>query len=161
MSLFLAARLLHLGAMSVWMGAGLLAPSDVGSVLRKRTLHASDLDALLGRLRRTARTMNAAAYLTLLSGLLLIVLIALGPGVTTIRPKIWLGLVLTLAAIGVGRFLIRPAVVSIAGIRAELVAHGALDPGRTPELERAVRRFALGVHGESALRLIVLILMIS
>lgn len=150
MSLYFLVRLLHIGAMSVWMGAGLLAPADVKYALNERPLA---VDPLLMRLRRTASIMNASAYLTVASGLALILLIALGPGIVAVRMKIWIGLALTLLAIALGRFLIRPAVMEIAQRRGE----EALDEEAAAEL---ARRFAIGVHGESALRVIILILMV-
>lgn len=150
MSLYFLVRLLHIGAMSVWMGAGLLAPADVKHALNARPLA---IDPLLMRLRRTASIMNASAYLTVASGLALILLIALGPGIVAVRMKIWIGLALTLLAIALGRFLIRPAVMEIAQRRGE----DALDEEAAAEL---ARRFAIGVHGESVLRVIILILMV-
>jgi len=158
MSLYVLARLFHLGAMSVWMGAGLLAPRDVKAVLLQKPLASVDIDRLAERLRRTARLMNASAYLTVGTGALLIALIALrGPGLLAIRPQIWAGLVLTLFAIGLGRYLIRPALVGIGELRQRLLDGEEISERDAAEL---AKRFAIGVHGESVVRVIVLILMV-
>ncbi len=148
LSLYATVRLLHLASMAVWLGAGLLAPHDVReSVLRG----VAAVDALLPRLRRTARVMNASAYATVASG---VGLIALGRGWAT-PARIWCGLGLTLLAIGLGRVLIRPAVAAIVEARATLPA--------LPAHARAqlARRFTLAVRAEDGVRLLVLALMLA
>jgi hypothetical protein len=148
LSLYGTVRLLHLASMAVWLGAGLLAPDDVReSVLRG----AAGIDALMPRLRRTARVMNASAYGTVASGL---GLITLGRGWAT-PARIWCGLGLTLVAIGIGRVLIRPAVGALVGARATLDA--------LPAHARAqlARRFALAVRAEDAVRAMVLVVMLA
>lgn len=148
LSLYATVRLLHLASMAVWLGAGLLAPHDVHeSVLRG----AAGVDALLPRLRRTARVMNASAYATVASG---VGLIALGRGWAT-PARIWCGLALTLLAIAIGRALIRPAVGAIVAKRDGL---DALPPDTREQL---ARRFTLAVRAEDGVRLLVLALMLA
>jgi hypothetical protein len=148
LSLFATVRLLHLASMAVWLGAGLLAPHDVRESVARG---AAGVDALLPRLRRTARVMNASAYATVASG---IGLIALGRGWAT-PPRIWCGLGLTLLAIGIGRALIRPAVGAIVGARA------ALDAMPAPERAQLAQRFTRAVRAEDGVRAAVLLLMLA
>lgn len=147
LSLYAAIRLLHLVSMAVWLGAGLLAPSDVRESLERG---ASGVDAMLPRLRRTARVMNGSAYATVVSG---VGLVALGPGWAT-PLRIWCGLGFTLLAIAIGRALIRPAVGAIVAARPTLEA--------LPDSARArlARRFTLAVRAEDAVRVLVLLLMV-
>lgn len=148
LSPYATVRLLHLASMAVWLGAGLLAPQDVRESLERGP---TGVDALMPRLRRTARVMNASAYATVASGL---GLIALGRGWATPAP-IWCGLGLTLLAILIGRVLIRPAVGAIVGARDTLEA--------LPAHARAqlARRFTLAVRAEDAVRCVVLAVMLA
>lgn len=148
LSLYATVRLLHLASMAVWLGAGLLAPHDVRESVARGV---AGLDALLPRLRRTARVMNASAYATVGSG---VGLIALGRGWAT-PWRIWCGLGLTLLAIAIGRALIRPAVGAIVAARGDLDA--------LPAQARATlaRRFTLAVRAEDGVRLLVLTLMLA
>lgn len=146
MTLYALARLLHLVSMSVWMGAGLLAPADVASSL---TGEPEKTRALLARLRRTAQLMNFSAYATVLTGF---ALIFLGPGLTYTPLRIWWGLGLTILAIALGKLVIRPAISGM--------VEGLTEPLPAEKARHLSRLFALGVHGESAIRLIVLVLML-
>lgn len=147
LSLYSTVRLLHLASMAVWMAAGLLAPGDVRESVERG---ASGVDAMLPRLRRTARLMNGSAYATVATG---VGLMALGRGWDT-PPRIWWGLGLTLLAVGIGRALIRPAVGAIVAARPTLEAL----PGSARA--RLARRFTLAVRAEDAVRVLVLVLMV-
>ncbi len=133
--------------MAVWLGAGLLAPSDVRDSLERG---ASAVDALLPRLRRTARVMNVSAYATVVTG---VGLMTLGRGWAT-PPRIWCGLGFTLLAIAIGRVLIRPAVGAI------VAARPTLETLPYSARARLAQRFALSVRAEDAVRVLVLVLML-
>lgn len=147
LSLYATVRLLHLASMAVWLGAGWLAPSDVRESLERG---ASGVEAMLPRLRRTARVMNLSAYATVATG---VGLIALGRGWAT-PPRIWCGLGFTLLAIAIGRVLIRPAVGAI------VAARPTLDTLSGSDRARLAQRFMLAVRAEDAVRVLVLLLMV-
>ena len=146
MTLYGVVRLSHLLAMAVWLSAGLLAPRDVSESLERG---AASCVPLMGRLRRTARVMNLAAWGTVASGLGLVLL---GRGWAT-PASVWWGLALTLLAILVGRVAIRPSVQAIVAVQP------LLDGLSAPERRRIAHRFTLGVRAEDLLRLAVLVLM--
>lgn len=135
-----------------------MAPLDVKRTLNQPTL--TDIDQLMMRLRSTAKLMNLSAYATLASGLVIMLMLPVVPW------QIWLGLVLTLATIGIGHAIIRPAIGNIVAIRQDNNLNSNLnndlnsDLNNDANLAKASQKFALGVHSESVLRVIILGLMI-
>ncbi len=146
MTLLFVFKIVHVAAASVWIGGGLTAPRDIRRTLALGPPHTAQL---LPRLRTIAQLMNLAALLTLVSGLALVFDVG---GFARVPHRIHAGLALTLAAIVVGRFFIRPALVALG--RA-LQAQGGAD-----EIARLERRFRAFNGVEHALRSVVLVLMI-
>jgi hypothetical protein len=146
MTLLFLLKIIHIAAASVWIGGGLSATPDIRRTLPLGPTHAGEL---MARLRATASLMNRSALVTVVSGI--VVVFAVG-GFARVPHRIHLGLLLTMLAIVVGRWLIRPVIVEIAR-----ASKGA--PSGT-EIDRIVARFRVAVGLEHALRLAVLILMV-
>lgn len=146
MELYYLLKVFHVIVASVWIGAGLLAPRDVQQSLLAGPTH---VPGLMGRLRTTARTMNASALLTVVTG---VGLVLAGGGFQAMPLRIHLGLALTLAAYVVGRWAIRPRIVEIASCAQRELS--------TDEARSLARSFARAVNIEHGLRLAVLVLMV-
>lgn len=146
METYYSLKVLHVLVASIWVGAGLLAPRDVGEALRAGPAHVS---ALMHRLRATAKVMNSSAMLTVVTGLAL-VLAGGGFGVMPMRINVGLGL--TVLAYAVGRWLVRPSILEIARRGISSIAE--------PDARRMTVNFTRAVNTEHVLRLAVLVLMV-
>ena len=91
-------RTVHLLAMATWFGATLFAPGDLRRTLEKTN---TDLELLVERLQRTHRVGAVAGWITLLSGVGLI--LSLG-GFGAVPIAIHVSLLLGLITMGVGIF---------------------------------------------------------
>jgi hypothetical protein len=147
MTLFLALKIVHIAAASVWMGGGLNAPRDIRRTLPLGPPHVGEL---MPRLQAIAQLMNLSALLTLVSGIAIVLVIG---GFARVPHRIHLGLGLTLLAFVAGRYLIRPVLGEIAR------AIGAA-PVTPEKVAQIMVRFRLVTGVEHALRLAVLVLMV-
>ncbi len=146
MELYYSLKVLHVAVASVWIGAGLLGPQDVRDSLLAGS---SQVPALLGRLKKIARVMNTSALLTVVTGF---ALIFAGGGFAGTPMRINIGIGLTFLAYAAGRWMIRPAIMAIAGsAKRELSKQEASAMADT---------FARAVNTEHVLRFAVLVLMI-
>jgi uncharacterized membrane protein len=139
-------KIVHIAAASVWIGGGLSAAPDIRRTLSLGEPHSAEL---MPRLRGVAKLMNLSALLTLVSGLAIV--FAVG-GFARVPHRIHAGLALTLLAIIVGRWMIRPVIGDI--------AQATRTPVAREQLDRIVTRFRVAVGVEHALRLAVLVLMV-
>jgi putative copper export protein len=146
MTLLFLLKIVHIAAASVWIGGGLSAAPDIRRTLSLGQPHAGEL---MPRLRGVANLMNFSALITLVSGL--VIVFAIG-GFARVPHRIHAGLALTLLAIVVGRWMIRPVIGDI--------ARATRGPVAGAELDRIVGRFRRAVGVEHALRLAVLVLMV-
>jgi uncharacterized membrane protein len=145
MTLLLTLKILHIAAASVWMGGSLAAPGDIRHTLLQGPPHST---TLMTRLRRISRIMNQSALLTFASGAAMMAVV----GFAATPHRIWLSVLLTLAAVAAGRWLIRPVLREI--------AQAISAPVAPAPLQRIMLRFHLVNGVEHALRLAVLVLMV-
>lgn len=144
-TLFLTLKVFHLAAVAVWLGGGLAAPRDIRRTLELGQPHTAEL---MPRLRTISKIMNTSALFTVLTGLALV--FAVG-GFGQVPHRIHLGLALTLLAVVVGRWMIRPVLGEIAQATRRTVS--------SEETRRILAKF-WAVNGvEHALRVAVLVLM--
>ncbi len=146
MTLLFLLKIIHVAAASVWIGGGLSAAPDIRRTLPLGPPHAGEL---MARLRATASLMNRSALVTVLSGVVLVLVVG---GFARVPHRIHVGLLLTMLAIVVGRWMIRPVIGEIARVSKGAVA--------AVEIDRIVGRFRVAVGVEHVLRLAVLILMV-
>jgi putative copper export protein len=142
MSGFLALKLIHVLAMAIWIGGGIGYPRDVAE-----SLGVEARPALVRRLQRASRVFIPAGFVTLLSG---IALMLLAGGFSQMPLRIRLALPLTIAIFPVGGLVVNPVIVRLKNA-------GELAAG---EQRRLARRFRLGITIEQIAKLIVLSLMV-
>lgn len=139
------ARLLHLLAVSLWIGGALLSILDAR---RSLALGKPHVEALVGRLRLAGAVLSSAGFVTLATGFWLIVLKG---GFKAVSPVVHAGLGLTLLVFALGPFT--------------LAAVGRLGEAAAAENPSGVARFGSRfvrlASLEEALRLVVLILMVA
>lgn len=101
-ALIVGMKVIHVATAAAWFGHKLLVPTDL-----RRSLGAGIDEArrLVPRLERAEAFGIATGLGTLVTGLSLVFV----EGASTIRPLVWVGLGLVLAAIATGAIIARPA----------------------------------------------------
>ncbi len=138
-------RILHLFSMAVWVGSPLNAPGDIRRTLALGYPHA---EALIPRIRQSARITMAAGLVTIATGLA--VVFALG-GFKAVPARIHIGMGLSLLTLLWGALVVDPAWRRIAKTiqaRGDLAGAAVLS-----------RRFTVRMGVEHLLRLSVIVLM--
>jgi|SoiMethySBSTD1v2_1073268.scaffolds.fasta_scaffold141965_3 putative copper export protein len=98
MSQLVIAKLLHLVAISIWIGGGLHAILDARYSLRREKPH---LEAFVERMRAAGRTLLAAGLVAFATGLWLV---AIKGGFKALPPRIHAGMGVTILIFAVGPF---------------------------------------------------------
>jgi hypothetical protein len=145
MTTFAIAKLLHLLAMSMWIGGGLLAVLDA-----RRSLHGdrAQLEAFLERMRVAGRMLIHSGIVTLATGLWLIFLKG---GFKAVSPRIHAGLAISIAIFAIGPFTL----AKLSRLREAVAA------GDAAAIAAMGRRFLSLAWVEEVFRVAVLVLMVS
>jgi hypothetical protein len=143
---YLGCKLIHIFAITLWVGGPHLALVGVRGELQRGGLEAR---AALERLQKMTRLFIAAGLTTLASGG---AMIALAGGFSHVANRFLVGGALSLLLFVIGGAVVRPTLLG-------LEAHFAKD-GPPPEAAPLVRRFLLAARTEDTLRLVILSLMV-
>lgn len=135
-TLFAIIRLVHFVGMALWLGGGLIAPIGAGPD-----------QATMDRFKRASPWIIGGAVLTVLSGMGLI--LAAG-GLEKLPWRIWAGAAISIAIFLIGAVATKPAMNRV---EEELRERGG-------EPAKFFPRMMTLLHVESALRLLVLLLMV-
>jgi len=143
---YLIVRLIHIVFMATWIGSLLFLSGDIRRTLAEPSAH---LPLLRARMNRATRIAGASGLMTLVTGVALILLLG---GFGAVPPAIHLGLLTSLAMLGVGGGLI--------GRNARTIEAG-LEKGESPaSLLPAAEKLALGARIFHSLWLATLALMV-
>ena len=144
---FALLRLLHIAAMTVWLGGGLSLPPG-RDVQRSLAQGAVGGAPLIARLMTITRMVIPAAVVTVLSGL---ALIWMRGGFAAVPPRIHAGLALSLSIFAVGGLRSHPAIVALD----QAFAAGDMARARVEG-----DRFVFWIRVEDGLRIATLVLMV-
>jgi hypothetical protein len=145
MTTYAIAKVVHLLAVSLWIGGGLLAVLDARGSIRLGRPH---VEAFVGRMKGAASALIIAGIIVVATGFWLIVLKG---GFRAVSPRVHAGLGVTILVFAVAPFTL--------GTLARLRDAAVRDDGAA--IQRLGWRFVRLARVEEILRLVVLVLMVS